>query len=132
MWKALSSVLCPLFPAMYLCHFFICINLRQPIFKIHVKILVPEIYSPSRGEVYNKIWLVNRTPFLTWFTCHISTASWYLPTISKNITRYESVTVFNVPCSGADPDASPQVILQIRIQTNNADPDRTFGLYFYE
>ena len=50
MWKALSSVLCPLFPAMYLCHFFICINLRQPIFKIHVKILVPEIYSPSRGE----------------------------------------------------------------------------------
>ena len=28
----------------------ICINLRQTIFKIHVKLLVQEIYSPSRGE----------------------------------------------------------------------------------
>ena len=30
----------------------ICINLRQTIFKIHVKLLVQEIYSPSRGEDY--------------------------------------------------------------------------------
>ena len=43
-----------LFPAIYLCHLYvtICINLRQTIFKIHVKLLVQEIYSPSRGEDY--------------------------------------------------------------------------------
>ena len=33
----------------------ICINLRQTIFKIHVKLLVQEIYSPSRGEDYRRL-----------------------------------------------------------------------------
>ena len=94
MWKAHRLFCVYFFLQRIYVIFFICINLRQPIFKIHVKILVPEIYSPSRGEVYMYLYRpATESTFL-----HISWA-----TLGWNLSRPSGPTSVSLSSTQGEP-----------------------------